>query len=61
MPDMTEDAHMHVAFVDCPGILRYCDDSMLNNAPVMDAASLLIAGNESCLFILFMVVSKQEY
>ena len=61
MSDMTEDAHIHVAFVDCPGILQYCDDSMLNNAPVMDAASLLIAGNESCLFILFRVVSKQEY
>ena len=61
MSDMTEDAHMHVAFVDCPGILRYCDDSMLKNAAVMVAASLLIAGNESCIFILFMVVSKQEY
>ena len=60
MSDVTEDAHVHVAFVDCPGILRYCDGSMLNNATVMDAASLLIAGNESCLFTLFMVVSKQE-
>merc|ERR1719210_2317044 len=37
----------HVAFVDCPGhdILMA---TMLNGAAVMDAALLLIAGNESC-------------
>ncbi|GFW52062.1 eukaryotic translation initiation factor 2 subunit 3, Y-linked [Trichonephila clavipes] len=38
---------MHVSFVDCPGhdILMA---TMLNGAAVMDAALLLIAGNESC-------------
>ena len=37
----------HVSFVDCPGhdILLA---TMLNGAAVMDAALLLIAGNESC-------------
>lgn len=37
----------HVSFVDCPGhdILMA---TMLNGAAVMDAACLLIAGNESC-------------
>ena len=37
----------HVSFVDCPGhdILMA---TMLNGAAVMDAAFLLIAGNESC-------------
>jgi len=37
----------HVSFVDCPGhdILMA---TMLNGAAVMDAAMLLIAGNESC-------------
>ncbi|MEQ2193681.1 Eukaryotic translation initiation factor 2 subunit 3, partial [Xenoophorus captivus] len=37
----------HVSFVDCPGhdILMA---TMLNGAAVMDAALLLIAGNESC-------------
>lgn len=37
----------HVSFVDCPGhdILMA---TMLNGAAVMDAAILLIAGNESC-------------
>lgn len=37
----------HVSFVDCPGhdILMA---TMLNGATVMDAALLLIAGNESC-------------
>ncbi|XP_063954862.1 eukaryotic translation initiation factor 2 subunit 3 [Lytechinus pictus] len=39
--------HRHVSFVDCPGhdILMA---TMLNGAAVMDAALLLIAGNESC-------------
>ena len=37
----------HVSFVDCPGhdILMV---TMLNGAAVMDAAFLLIAGNETC-------------
>merc|ERR1712032_937319 len=37
----------HVSFVDCPGhdILMA---TMLNGAAVMDAASLLVAGNETC-------------
>merc|ERR1712013_342722 len=37
----------HVSFVDCPGhdILMA---TMLNGAAVMDAALLLIAGNEGC-------------
>ncbi|EEA05257.1 eukaryotic translation initiation factor 2, gamma subunit, putative [Cryptosporidium muris RN66] len=37
----------HVSFVDCPGhdILM---STMLNGAAVMDAALLLVAGNESC-------------
>ena len=37
----------HVSFVDCPGhdILMA---TMLNGAAVMDAAMLLVAGNESC-------------
>lgn len=37
----------HISFVDCPGhdILMA---TMLNGAAVMDAAMLLIAGNESC-------------
>uniref|UniRef100_A0A3Q2TKK3 Eukaryotic translation initiation factor 2 subunit 3, Y-linked-like n=1 Tax=Fundulus heteroclitus TaxID=8078 RepID=A0A3Q2TKK3_FUNHE len=40
-------SHRHVSFVDCPGhdILMA---TMLNGAAVMDAALLLIAGNESC-------------
>lgn len=37
----------HVSFVDCPGhdILMA---TMLNGAAVMDAALLLVAGNETC-------------
>lgn len=37
----------HISFVDCPGhdILMA---TMLNGAAVMDAALLVIAGNESC-------------
>merc|ERR1711975_207398 len=37
----------HVSFVDCPGhdVLMA---TMLNGAAVMDAALLLVAGNESC-------------
>ena len=37
----------HVSFVDCPGnyILMA---TMFNGAALMDAALLLIAGNESC-------------
>jgi translation initiation factor 2 subunit 3 len=37
----------HISFVDCPGhdILMA---TMLNGAAVMDAALLLVAGNESC-------------
>ncbi len=37
----------HVSFVDCPGhdILMA---TMLNGAAVMDAAMLLVAGNEPC-------------
>ncbi|WAR08845.1 IF2H-like protein, partial [Mya arenaria] len=44
-PSSKEDSH--VSFVDCPGhdILMA---TMLNGAAVMDAALLLIAGNESC-------------
>lgn len=39
--------YRHVSFVDCPGhdILMA---TMLNGAAVMDAALLLVAGNESC-------------
>lgn len=37
----------HVSFVDCPGHDIYMA-TMLNGAAVMDAALLLIAGNESC-------------
>lgn len=39
--------HSHVSFVDCPGhdILMA---TMLTGAAVMDAALLLVAGNESC-------------
>lgn len=50
--EFTEDGKVwklqrHVSFVDCPGhdILMA---TMLNGAAVMDAALLLIAGNESC-------------
>ena len=37
----------HISFVDCPGhdILMA---TMLNGAAVMDAATLLVAGNETC-------------
>lgn len=43
----TSKLQRHVSFVDCPGhdILMA---TMLNGAAVMDAALLLIAGNESC-------------
>mmetsp|Transcript_11362 Transcript_11362/g.22206 ORF Transcript_11362/g.22206 Transcript_11362/m.22206 type:complete len:488 (-) Transcript_11362:117-1580(-) len=43
----TWELRRHVSFVDCPGhdILMA---TMLNGAAVMDAALLLIAGNESC-------------
>lgn len=53
-PDQFEDASgntwelaRHVSFVDCPGhdILMA---TMLNGAAVMDAALLLVAGNENC-------------
>ena len=37
----------HVSFVDCPGHNSYMA-TMLNGVTVMDAALLLIAGNESC-------------
>jgi len=37
----------HVSFVDCPGH-ELLMATMLNGAAVMDAALLLIAGNESC-------------
>ncbi|KAF1815414.1 hypothetical protein P152DRAFT_390217 [Eremomyces bilateralis CBS 781.70] len=39
--------HRHVSFVDCPGhdILM---STMLSGAAVMDAALLLVAGNETC-------------
>jgi translation initiation factor 2 subunit 3 len=37
----------HVSFVDCPGHDIFMA-TMLNGAAVMDAALLLIAGNESC-------------
>ena len=45
--DNTWTLQRHVSFVDCPGhdILMA---TMLNGAAVMDAAMLLIAGNESC-------------
>ena len=45
--DRTWQLQRHVSFVDCPGhdILMA---TMLNGAAVMDAAMLLIAGNESC-------------
>ena len=45
--DKTWTLQRHVSFVDCPGhdILMA---TMLNGAAVMDAAMLLIAGNESC-------------
>ena len=44
---MTFKLRRHVSFVDCPGhdILMA---TMLNGAAVMDAALLLIAGNETC-------------
>merc|ERR1712188_357510 len=43
----TMELQRHVSFVDCPGhdILMA---TMLNGAAVMDAALLLVAGNESC-------------
>jgi signal recognition particle receptor subunit beta len=43
----TWELRRHVSFVDCPGhdILMA---TMLNGAAVMDAALLLVAGNESC-------------
>jgi translation initiation factor 2 subunit 3 len=52
-PDVFEDGGItwrlrrHVSFVDCPGhdILMA---TMLNGAAVMDAALLLVAGNETC-------------
>mmetsp|Transcript_1531 Transcript_1531/g.2088 ORF Transcript_1531/g.2088 Transcript_1531/m.2088 type:complete len:479 (-) Transcript_1531:87-1523(-) len=52
-PDVFEDAGVtyrlrrHISFVDCPGhdILMA---TMLNGAAVMDAALLLVAGNETC-------------
>jgi len=46
-PDSVFKLKRHVSFVDCPGhdILMA---TMLNGAAVMDAALLLIAGNESC-------------
>jgi translation initiation factor 2 gamma subunit (eIF-2gamma) len=45
-PDLME-LQRHVSFVDCPGhdILMA---TMLNGAAVMDAAMLLVAGNETC-------------
>lgn len=45
--DKTWKLQRHVSFVDCPGhdILMA---TMLNGAAVMDAALLLIAGNEAC-------------
>lgn len=45
--DGTYELLRHVSFVDCPGhdILMA---TMLNGAAVMDAALLLIAGNEPC-------------
>eukprot|EP01051_Picozoa_sp_SAG22_P006625 SAG22_NODE_439_length_10489_cov_7.745813_3_plen_530_part_00 len=45
--DSTMNLLRHVSFVDCPGhdILMA---TMLNGAAVMDAALLLIAGNETC-------------
>lgn len=45
--DLADIAHRHVSFVDCPGhdILMA---TMLTGAAVMDAALLLVAGNESC-------------
>ncbi|CAJ1440169.1 unnamed protein product [Effrenium voratum] len=49
-PDVLENGYRlvrHVSFVDCPGhdILMA---TMLNGAAVMDAALLVIAGNETC-------------
>ncbi|CAE7335268.1 eIF2gamma [Symbiodinium sp. CCMP2456] len=48
-PDVVDDMRLvrHVSFVDCPGhdILMA---TMLNGAAVMDAALLVIAGNETC-------------
>jgi translation initiation factor 2 subunit 3 len=43
----TWELRRHISFVDCPGhdILMA---TMLNGAAVMDAALLLVAGNESC-------------
>ncbi|CAN0539679.1 unnamed protein product, partial [Ectocarpus sp. 12 AP-2014] len=43
----TWELQRHVSFVDCPGhdILMA---TMLNGAAVMDAALLLVAGNETC-------------
>lgn len=45
--DFTMTLQRHVSFVDCPGhdILMA---TMLNGAAVMDAALLLVAGNETC-------------
>jgi len=45
--NVTYNLRRHVSFVDCPGhdILMA---TMLNGAAVMDAALLLIAGNETC-------------
>jgi len=45
--DVTWELVRHVSFVDCPGhdILMA---TMLNGAAVMDAALLLVAGNEAC-------------
>lgn len=45
--DSTMTLQRHVSFVDCPGhdILMA---TMLNGAAVMDAALLLVAGNETC-------------
>ena len=44
---VTYNLRRHVSFVDCPGhdILMA---TMLNGAAVMDAAFLLVAGNETC-------------
>lgn len=46
-PTQRTSCRRHVSFVDCPGhdILMA---TMLNGAAVMDAALLLVAGNESC-------------
>ena len=47
LTDVTYRVVRHVSFVDCPGhdILMA---TMLNGAAVMDAALLLVAGNETC-------------